>query len=149
MPRSRLVPGRSSAVRLFRLLLFRVVGLVQQLVHLALDIRARSNLYVLQYAVSVDGEVVRDGIDAIGPAEGSVRVAVLGPGHVVLLDEGLPCGYVLVAADADDHQRLIGELLCDPLDLGQRLPAWPAPRRPEIQQHHFATHIVPRNLATY
>jgi len=53
---------------------------------------------------------VGDGLNTEVFAEDVVCVAILNPGHFVLVDEVLPLGFVGVPADADNDEGLAGKL---------------------------------------
>jgi hypothetical protein len=83
------------------------LGSGYQFFQFALDVGAGAEHLGGEDAVRVDGEVVRDGLDAEGVAEAVIGVAVLDPGHLVLVEEGLPFGFVAVPADASGFFYLI------------------------------------------
>src|SRR5260370_840705 len=117
-------------------------GLGDQFFEFACDVVAGAEDLGGEDAVGVDGEVVGDGLDTEALAEFVVGVAVLGPGHLVLVDEVLPLGLVGVPADADDDQGLSGELSGDLLDLGELFFAGAAPGGPEVDEDDAAAHGV-------
>src|SRR5579864_6304429 len=76
-------------------------GFGDEFFEFALDVGALAQHLGREDAVGVDGEVVRNGVDTEEIAEVMVGIAVLDPGHLILVDEVLPLGLVGVPADAD------------------------------------------------
>jgi len=92
----------------------------------------------LEGAVGVDGEVVREGVDAVDVRELVIGVEDLGPGHVILAGELLPGVGVLVPGDAEESEGLVCELLGEVLEFRQELPAGDAPGGPEVEEDDAA-----------
>jgi hypothetical protein len=69
---------------------------------LALEVGASTDVLFLQDTVSVDGKGVGDGFHTKQLRDRAVEaaVSVLEPGHVVLRDEVLPFGRIVVETDA-------------------------------------------------
>ena len=67
-----------------------------------------ADVFVLEDAVSVDGEGVRNGGDGkdLSDGTGEAAVAILRPSHFVFADEVFPLLFVGIQAHAKDHQRL-------------------------------------------
>ncbi len=104
----------------------------------ALDI-AIADVFVLQHAIAVDGEGVRNRRHGEELCEGSTEAAVsiLLPWHVIVTYEVFPLLLVRIKADAEYHEWLTFKLLRDTPNMWQRLAAWSTPGCPKINQHHF------------
>src|SRR5882724_3882075 len=68
----------------------------------------------------------------------------LRPGHVVVLDELQQRGPLLrlVKTYAQHFKSLVVVLVVGGDQVGKFRPTWPAPRGPEIEQHHLALVII-------
>jgi hypothetical protein len=89
-------------------------------------------MLVLQYPIGIDRKRVWNRIDRKQARERSLKapIAILQPRR---------CPGSRLAPPAADLN-----LLRESADRRQRLPARSAPRRPEVDQHHLALHIVER-----
>jgi hypothetical protein len=72
-------------------------------------------------------------------------VAILGPGHFILLDEVLPLLLIFVQTDAQHHERLVTKLLCDFPHMRQSLTAGCAPGCLEVHQDDLALQVIERD----
>src|ERR1035441_2478074 len=120
-----LIRGFGSLVRnRLRLAIVHLDSPRNQLLQLALDIRI-AHVLILQHAVGVDGKCGRNRshTELRRDLAREASVAILQPRHSVLLDEFLPLGFVVVQADAEHHQRLSLESLCNLPNMRQSLAA--------------------------
>src|SRR5258708_32134930 len=107
-----------------------------------------ANMFVREDAVSVDGEGVRNGVDAKhlgdGPAKGSI--AILRPSHFVLHDEIFPFLFVGIEADAEDDERLSLKFFGDLTDMREGFAARDAPGGPKVEKDNLALQVVHGDL---
>lgn len=99
-----------------------------QLLQLAFDRRV-ADAFVLQHAIRIDGEGVRNRLHGEEPCNRPIKAAVtvLRPSHAVLRDEFFPFLVIVIQTHAQQQKWLALKFLCDLPYVRQSLPARGAP----------------------
>src|ERR1700754_3746550 len=117
-------------------------GFGDKFFELAFDVRPFAEHLGGEDAIGVNGEVMRDGVDAEKIAEVMVGVAILDPGHFIFVDEVAPLLIVRVPANTNNDERLAGELFGDPLHVGKLFVTRATPGGPEVDEDDAAAHGI-------
>src|SRR5882757_7987840 len=127
---------------------FGGLGFSYEFLQLAFDVEASAEHLGGEDAVGVDGEVAGDAFDLEELAEPAADVAILRPGHTVFLDEVFPCLRVLIPADAEDDERLAGEVLGYLFDLRKLFITRATPGGPEVDKNDASIHLIEVEVGT-